>query len=75
MCIHATGRRYLLDWLLRRSQRDQHDTYDCERNNCRQFPAFDQIPVFLRTAACARFAHPRRRSGCGSPLGSARQQQ
>jgi hypothetical protein len=34
--------------LLRRSQRDQQNTDDCEHNHSREFSALDHIPVFLR---------------------------
>ncbi|HXW89355.1 MAG TPA: hypothetical protein VEK33_02300 [Terriglobales bacterium] len=35
--------------MLRGSQRDQHNTDDCEHNHSREFSALDHIPVCLRS--------------------------
>lgn len=45
----GSDRGGFLDWPLRGSQRDQHNTDDCEDNHPREFPALDYIPVFLRS--------------------------
>jgi len=42
---HSRG---FLDYLLRRSQCDQHYADDCEHSHSREFSAFDHVPVFLR---------------------------
>jgi hypothetical protein len=41
-CLRDHSRRFL-DWLLRRSRRDQHYTDDCQHNHSREFSALDHI--------------------------------